>query len=118
MPISVFDDDTGDAIDMTALGWTFQFEIRRTDRNRANDDGYVDYYDYGSINDYGPILTASLGNGITILDVGVMQILIPEAMFRKLWNGTYQAALTATDGTNTRQIFIARLPVVAGGVTQ
>lgn len=110
------------------IGCTFQFEIRIAGPHNDS-SGYVPWYDMGSYPDYGPLLQASLGNGITIVDVGVIQIFIPETQFRKLgntgassipmdWGGTYRCGLTATDSVNTRQLFIARLPVLSGGVTQ
>ncbi len=111
--LGLFDDDTGDQIDLVALGVTFQFEIRK---ERPSTDGYVPWFVYGV--DEGPLITASLGNGISIVDTGIIQILILEAQFRDLTPGTYLAALTAADNQgNTRQIFIAKVPVLYGGVT-
>lgn len=99
------------------IGCTFDFEIRRTGP-RFTTGGYVPYFDFGVPDEYGPILQATLGNGIEIIDIGVIQILIPAAVFQKLHGGTYQAALIMTDSVNTRQVFIANLPVQHGGVTK
>ena len=109
------------------VGCTFQFEIRIAPPHSA-DSGYVPWYDFGAYPDYGPLLSASLGNGITIVDTGVIQIFIPESQFRTLgnlgvsntpmnWGGTYRAGLTVFDGYSTRQLMIGYLPVVSGWVT-
>jgi hypothetical protein len=99
------------------IGSTFQFEIRRG--RPANSDGYTTWFDFGVQPDRGPLLSASLGGGILITDLGYLQILIAEAQFRQLCEpGTYMASLTMFDGVNTRQVFLASLPVLYGGVTQ
>jgi hypothetical protein len=114
LPVGVFDDDTGDPVDMAALGWTFQFEIRRTGPHGSGDD-YGPWYD-GSWPT--PIITAALGSGITIVAVGQLLIWITEPNVKKLRHRTYSAALVATDGSRTFQIFKATLPIAYGGVTQ
>ena len=109
------------------VGCTFQFEIRIAPPHSA-DSGYVPWYDFGAYPDYGPLLSASLGNGITIVDTGTIQIFIPESQFRTLgnlgvsntpmnWGGTYRCGLTVFDGYSTRQLMIGYLPVVSGWVT-
>jgi hypothetical protein len=113
LTLSLYDDDANEPIDLT--GWTFQFEIRRPGAQRF-DGGYGWYADMGAV-DVSPTLAASLGSGITVLDTGLLQILIPEARMKTLCPATYLACLTATDGVNTRQLFIGRLPVLYGGVT-
>jgi hypothetical protein len=87
-------------------------------------DGYLPYYDLGTPDGLAPILTASLTGDnvaigtITITDVGFLQIFIPEKLMRGLHAPkTYMAAMTCTDGTNTRQLFLALLHVLYGGVT-
>jgi len=106
------------------IGLTYQFEIRRGGpRNYGG--GFVPWFDFGTPDDLGPLLSASLGNGITIIDVGMLQLLIPEATFKTLGSGTFSgtttgtlnAALTMTDSVNTRQVFLVQLPVLYGGVT-
>lgn len=121
LPLSVFDDDLGQPIDMVALGWTFQFEIRYVGPVNAG-SGYIPWYDFGVPDNLGPILSATLNAGagagtIIIDDIGYMHVFIPESLMKSLCVGTYQVAMTAFDGTNTKQLFIARLPVLAGGVT-
>jgi hypothetical protein len=98
------------------IGCTFQFEIRRGPP-RNDGSGYVPWYDFGTPDEIGPLLSAALGTGVTITDLGYLQILIPESVFRKLNIGTFSANLTAFDGVATRQVFIANLPVLYGGVT-
>jgi hypothetical protein len=100
------------------IGFTFEFEIRRRRDQQWTDSGYTTWFDIGVEPDFGPLLSASLGNGITITDVGFYQILIPESQVKTLTSGgTYMAALTITDSVNTRQIFLAELPMLKGGVT-
>jgi hypothetical protein len=100
------------------IGNSFQFEIRNLKEAHDFDFAYTSSWDWmGSFNDYGMILSASLGTGITIIGPGVLQIRFPEWSFRKLCHRTYGAGLTMTDSVDTRQIFIARLPLQFGGVS-
>jgi hypothetical protein len=99
------------------IGVSFQFEIRRGKPNESG-VGYVTWYDFGVQSDAGPLLSATLGNGIFITGLGQVLITIPESRFKQLnGEGTYIAALTYTDTVNTRQAFRAPLPVLQGGVT-
>jgi hypothetical protein len=98
------------------VGSTFQFEIRRG-APRNDGSGYVPYYDFGTPDAAAPLIKAALGTGVTIIDIGFLQILIPEITVRQLWLGTYDAYLSMFDGVATRQVFIAKLPVLYGGVT-
>ena len=99
------------------VGSAFEFEIR----GHAHHDGYGD--GYGSSSHIGedcvggPIISAQLGNGITVVDVGVMQIRIPASTISKLHHKTYGAAMTLFDGYDTRQLFVGKQPIVSGGVT-
>jgi len=102
------------------VGWTFQFEVRR--RGGVHQDiegsGYTTWFDIGVEDDFGPLIQASLGNGILITDVGFYQILIPESQVKTLHaDQTYWASLTMTNSVDTRQIFKATLPMLTGGVT-
>jgi len=103
------------------IGVTFQFEIRSERRPDVSGfaDDYTPFFDFGGglSPSSPPLISASLGNGITHIDVGVIQILIPESIMRRLANRTYLASLTMTDSVNTRQIFIGKLPTQWGGVT-
>lgn len=102
------------------IGMAFQFEIRREQHSGSGYGygiGYSPYPAMGVYDESAPEITASLGNGIMITDLGYMQIMIPETTIRKLRQGTRRASLTMTDSVNTRQLFIAQLPILSGGVT-
>ena len=116
LPFSVFDDDTGDPVDMTALGWTFQFEVRRAAPG-WNGSFYSPWYDEEFPT---PLIMAGLGTGpgyVNVVDVGQGLIWIAEANMRNLRHRTYRAALVGNDGTRAFQIFKAFLPIDFGGVT-
>jgi hypothetical protein len=114
--ITSYDPNTGNMI--VQIGPSFQFEIRDLRTRHDFDYAYTSSWDWtGSFNDYGMILSASLGNGVLITGPGALQIRFPEATFRKLSHRTYGAGLTMTDSVDTRQIFIARLPLQFGGVS-
>lgn len=99
------------------IGCAFFFEIRRgPPRNTGS--GYVPWYEFGTPNECGPLLRASNGQGISIIDTGVIQIMIPAGMFERLHGGTYTASLIVTDGINTRQMFVGSLPVVQGHLSK
>lgn len=111
------------------IGWTFQFEIRRGGpRNQGS--GFIPWWDWGTPDDLGPLLTASFSNGyLSLIDMGTVQILIPESVVKTLGAtgvfspsegdapGTYKACMTGTDGVNTRQFLFGSQPIYYGGVT-
>jgi len=99
------------------IGMTFQFEIRGQRHHRFDD--YSPFFNIGGGSPLGPapLISASLGNGLSIVDSGYLLVNIPEATMRRLHNATYLASLTMTDSVNTRQVFIGKLPVLYGGVT-
>lgn len=103
------------------IGVTFQFEIRRGGPRNINIDDFTPFFYVGQVLTSAPQLAAALGTGIgqgiTHIDTGVIQIRIAEAQFKILERRTYQAALTMTDSVDTREIFVASLPVGYGGVT-
>lgn len=116
LSFSVVDDDTGDLVDMTSLGWTFQFEIRRLPPHWSG-NWIGPYYDMELP---APIITLALGTGpdaVNVVDVGHGLIWVSEANMRKLCHRTYRAALVGNDGTRAFQIFNATLPIEFGGVT-
>ena len=100
------------------VGLTFQLEIRSKDPYNRHSD-YSFWYDWGGGAPGGPapIILATLGTGLSIIDMGFLLINIPELTMRRLHHKSYLIALTATDSVNTRQIFIGRLPMLYGGVT-
>jgi hypothetical protein len=101
------------------IGVTLQFEIRRPLNSGPLSYGYG-YSSFPAIGRYDediPELTLTLGAGILITDIGYLQILSPESQFKSLAPGTRRASLTMTDSVNTRQLFLAQLPILMGGVT-
>lgn len=99
------------------IGMTYQFEIRKMPPNWQPGLGYISWYDFG-VAEQAPILQASLANGeILNVDIGRIQIRIPESIFRTLRSGTYGASMTMTNSVDTRQLFIGRLPTLWGGVS-
>jgi hypothetical protein len=104
------------------IGCTYQFEIRSgTQRPAGSGFDYTWWFDFGTISDIAPKLTAALGVGaqgsIFVVDNGIIQIRFAESVFKTLHLSTYMASLTMFDGADTRQIFISELPVQFGGVT-
>ena len=117
LSFSVFDDDTNDPVDMTALGWTFQFEIRRLPPYGSGAQWVGPWYDTDLP---APLITLALGTGpdaVNVVDVGQGLIWVSETNMRKLHHRTYRAALVGNDGTRAFQIFNATLPIDFGGVT-
>lgn len=116
-PFAVFDDDTNDLIDMTALAWTFQFEIRRLPPFGSGTNYVGPYYD----NDLpAPLVTLALGTGkdfVNVVDLGHGLIWVGETSMRKLRHRTYLASLYANDGTRQFEVFQGTLPSKFGGVT-
>lgn len=116
--VLVADNDTGDPIDLT--GMSIQVEIRRASREGGYGlDGYGPNYSVGAYDWCAPILTASIGAGITIVGVGAFQIYFSETQFRSLASGMHSinATLKSADGIDVRQLFLGRLPIFFGGVT-
>jgi hypothetical protein len=101
------------------IGMSFTFEIRKQGPHSPGYGygGYPAFFDFGTPSGNAAELSASLGNGILITELGYLQITIPEVMFKKLRSGTYRASLVMSDSVNTRQLFVADLPVIYGGVT-
>ena len=100
------------------IGSTFQCEIRRVKGEHNFDLAYGSSWDvWGTYPGDAPIMTLSLGSGLTMVGTGILQIRSPEVNFRKLNHRTYGLSLTMTDSYDTRQCFLARLPILYGGVT-
>jgi hypothetical protein len=141
LTVGLYDDDTGDPIalndaqvgdfssdfssdfaDSSGNLVSFQFDVRRSGpggRWGSYGGGYGQYYGIGSYDCSQPILTASLGNGITIVDVGIIQIYFSETQMRTLSSGTWDVGCTmaSIDGIDVRQVFRAKLPILSGWVT-
>jgi hypothetical protein len=118
--ITAYNATTG-AISFTVATVAIELEIRRVERNGSmwRDSGYGASYSLGSYDFNQPILRASIGNGITIVDIGIFQIYFSETQFRSLGSGMHSVdcTLASADGIDVRQLFLGRLPVFAGGVT-
>lgn len=125
----IFDDDTGDLIDLTDgednAAYAIALDIMPP--RRAGYSGYVGsspWYDWG----YGePVLHAYLaqgspaqqaGNWLSIVDTGTINIQIPVSRMKTLRGTlTYDVFLRLEDTANddARQVLIGRLPVIFGG---
>lgn len=98
------------------IGCAFEFEIR----SHHHHSGTFDYSESSSdigIDTVSPIITAQLGNGITVIGLGLLQIRIPASVMTKLRHRTYGGAMIVFDGYDTRQVFLAKVPIVGGGVS-
>src|SRR6185312_4077125 len=116
--INSYNSTTG-AIQFTVATVTIQLEIRRM-REGPHWDGYSDNFaGYGAMVNDAPILSASIGNGISIVDTGIMQVYFSEASMRRLGRGVHSVAATleSADAIDVRQLFLGRLPVFDGRVT-
>lgn len=118
--VDSYDPATGILV-FTVATVAIELEIRRVERNGSmfRDSGYGANYALGSYDCAQPILTASVGNGITIVDLGIFQIYFSETQFRQLSSGVHSVAATlaSADGVDVRQLFLGRLPVLSGMVT-
>lgn len=110
---------TTGAISFNVASVSIQLEIRRERGPGYNRDGYGPYATVGEYDWGAPILTAAIGNGISIVDTGIFQIYFSETSMRSLGPGMHSVAatLTSADGIDTRQLFLGRLPIAWGGVT-
>lgn len=62
-----------------------------------------------------PALTGSTATGeLTLPSLGILQIFFPAARMQALTPGSYNVGLTVTNGVNTAQILLGRLPLVNG----
>jgi hypothetical protein len=63
----------------------------------------------------GPALTGSTATGeLTLPSLGILQVFFPAARMQALAPGSYDVGLTVTNGINTAQILLGRLPIVNG----
>lgn len=122
--VQIADDDTGDLIALTdgAAGAgnpvvAIAVEMQRAaPMPAALNFGSGIYYD--GPYDSAPILSASIGNGVTIVDTGVFQIRFTKTQMQTLTPGTYDLFCTVasvSDLDDCRQLFLGRLPVFYGG---
>jgi hypothetical protein len=105
------------------IGVTFQFEIRRSGPRNNNLDDFSPFYYVGMVLNQPPLISASLAlpsvnlSAVTHIDIGMIQLRVPESIFRQLNHRTFRASLTMTDSIDTREVFVAELPVLTGGVS-
>lgn len=97
------------------IGIAFEFQIRG--ECNPTDGGFGSFSEIGSSGSDAPIISAQLGAGISVVDLGKVEIRIATASIRQLCHTTYGAAMTMTDGEDTRQLFIGKLPILSGGVS-
>lgn len=103
------------------IGYSFLLEIRTAPQGMS--DGYAPSSFIGTDDNSLPVLQASLGNGISVVDVGKLLVDIsanPSATLNtaKLNHRTYNVGMTMFDGSaDTRQIFIGKLPILSGYVS-
>jgi hypothetical protein len=119
--VEIADDDTGQPIALTdslnnpLFSITLEITPARSQGHDCGGYGPSSFYD-----DCGttPLITGTLANYISIVDVGTFQIMIPKSVMQTLRGSrTYDVFLTidpngADDG---RQLLIGRLPVLYGG---
>ncbi len=99
------------------IGAAFDLELRAQRDHHLS--GYIEDSFGGDIANCGPIIQAQLGSGITVIDIGKIQVLIPASSMAKLRHRTYDVGLLMWDGApNVRQIFVGKQPIVWGGVSQ
>lgn len=99
------------------IGSSFAFEIREQGHDSGWNSGYGASAYIGTDDTIAPIIKASLGNMLTVVDIGRVQIRIPAGIMQQLRHKTYGAAMTMFDGYDSRQLFIGKLPILRGGVT-
>jgi hypothetical protein len=107
------------SLNFTVATVSIQLEIRRM-RDGPHWDGYSsNFAGYGALDCDAPILTASVGNGLYIVDTGIIQVYFSETSMRRLSRGVHSVAATlaTSDGVDVRQLFLGRLPVFDGRVT-
>ena len=94
------------------VGCQFEFEIRG---GGDCNDGYTASYDLMGWGGTGPIILANLGNGITIIGTGIVQVRIAAPNLQKMRHTrTYRVGMGMFDGQDTRQVFIGDLPITRG----
>lgn len=96
------------------IGCAFEFEIRGHHRHG---DGYGSSSDIG-VGCGSSIISAQLGNGISVIDLGRIEVRVPASTMAKLRHTTYGVGMAMYDGADARQLFIGELPILSGGVAR
>lgn len=116
--LKLMDVDENEALDLDDL--TFVCEVRRTGGSQWDNSGYGSTYSSGSLDpNCQPMITLTNDDGITVVGDGEVEIYMTVEQMRTLAPDTYSIAMTArtSDASDTRQVFLGRLPVIFGGVT-
>ncbi|MCS3725511.1 hypothetical protein [Bradyrhizobium betae] len=100
---------------VTQVGSAFEFEIRGRHHHEGYGGGYGPSSGIGTDACEAPLISAQLGSGLILIDLGRIEIRIPAATMAKLRHRTYDIAMAAYDGYDSRQLFIGKLPVFGGG---
>lgn len=88
-------------------------EIRSTARSHG--DGYATSWDLGDAGPHwGDRINAELGRGITLIATGIVQVRIPAFILQRLRPRTYDIGMVIFDGSDTRELFVGKLPVTGG----
>lgn len=95
------------------VGCTFLLTIRPGSRHH---DGYTPSWDVAYGEGHADIITACLGNGISIVGTGMLQVRIPASSLQRLRSRTYDVGMIMFDGSDTRELLLGKLPVIAGVV--
>lgn len=91
------DDETGDPVDLSDCEIVFAI---RDPKSRS------------------VMLTGSVGNGVTVTDTGVFQVVFTATQMRALCAQTYEIGCTVSnDDSEPQQLIIGTLPVLDGIVT-
>jgi hypothetical protein len=98
------------------IGCAFEFEIRGH-HHGGSWDGYGPSSFIGSDLPSTPLISAQLGNGITLVEVGKLQVRVSASHLSNLHHKTYSAAMAVYLGGDTRQLFVGKLPMLYGGLT-
>lgn len=115
----IWDDDTDQLISLVdadgnpLYGITVQIMAARENRGGYNGNYPSPWYDcYGE-----PIITATLANYVTIVDIGTIVLQIPKSIMQTLHARTYDVFMTLDDPADDdgRQLLIGKLPVFFGG---
>lgn len=95
------------------IGCAFAFEIRS---HQNHSDGYGPSWGVTDCGD-AAIITAQLGSGITVVDLGRVEVRIAASTIAKLRHRSYGVAMALYLGSETRQLFLGRQPVQNGGLS-
>jgi hypothetical protein len=113
------DRDTGELLDLTHIT-SIHVEVRPSRGPNENWDasGYGPNYGLGAMNVSAPMITADLGNGVTVIDTGTILIQFGLSKMRALWATDYIIAAVCSDGTDEGvfQLWLGTLPVKFGAV--